>query len=61
VNLSYNDLVSTAIDQGGTMKACEVAEEKKRKMTMSGSTRGSSSSAPQKYCMVYMPPMGQPR
>jgi hypothetical protein len=35
---SYNDLASTAIDQEGTMKACEAAEEKKRKMTMSGAT-----------------------
>jgi hypothetical protein len=30
-NLSYNELASAAIDQEGTMKACEVAEEKKRK------------------------------
>jgi hypothetical protein len=30
-NLSCNELASAAIDQEGTMKACEVAEEKKRK------------------------------
>jgi hypothetical protein len=41
-NLSYNELASTAIDQKGTMKACEVAEEMKRKRTMPGSSRGSS-------------------
>jgi hypothetical protein len=40
------------------MKACEVAEEKKRKRTMSRPT-GGSSSAPPKYRMVYTPPVGQ--
>jgi hypothetical protein len=29
-NLSYNELASVAIDQEGTMKACEVVEEKKK-------------------------------
>jgi hypothetical protein len=52
LNLSYNDLARTAIDQEGTMKACEVAEDKKRKNTMPGPTGGSSSGAPLKYCMV---------
>jgi hypothetical protein len=33
-NLSYNELASVAIDQEGTMKACEAAEEKKRKSTL---------------------------
>jgi hypothetical protein len=61
LSLSYNDLASTAIDQEGTMKACEVVEEKKRKRTMSGTTGGSSRSAPPKYRMVYMPPVGHPR
>jgi hypothetical protein len=42
------------------MRAREVSEEKKRKMTMLGSTGGSSSGAPPKYHMVYMPPVGQP-
>jgi hypothetical protein len=28
--LSYNELVSAAIEQEGTMKACEAAEEKKK-------------------------------
>jgi hypothetical protein len=55
LSLLYNDLASTVVDQESTMKACEVVEEKKRKRTMSGHTRGSSSSAPLKYCMVYMP------
>jgi hypothetical protein len=59
LSLSYNDLASTAIDQEGTMKACEVAEEKKR--TTPGPTRGSSSGAPPKYHMVYTPPAGLPR
>jgi hypothetical protein len=59
LSLSYNDLASTTIDQEGTMKACEAAEEKKRKRTMPGPTECSSSGAPPKYCMVYMPPVGQ--
>jgi hypothetical protein len=61
MNLSCNDLASTAIDQEGTLTACEVAVEKKRKRTTPGPTRGSSSSAPPKYRMVYTPPMGQRR
>jgi hypothetical protein len=44
-NLSYNELASVAIDQEGTMKACEVAEEKKRKRAVSGPSEGSSSAA----------------
>jgi hypothetical protein len=60
LSLSYNDLASTTIDQEGTMKACEVAEEKKRKRTMLGPTGGSSSSASPKCRMVYTPPVGQP-
>jgi hypothetical protein len=59
-NLSYNDLASTTIAQEGTMRACEVAEGKKRKRTMPGPTGGSSSGAPPKYRMVYTPPVGQP-
>jgi hypothetical protein len=61
LNLSYNDLASTAIDQEGTMRACEVTEEKKRQTTTPRPTRGSSSSVPPRYCMVYTPPVGQPR
>jgi hypothetical protein len=57
-NLSYKKLASAAIDQEGTMKACDVAEEKKR--TMSGPSQGCSSSAPPKYCMIYTPTAGQP-
>jgi hypothetical protein len=59
-NLSYNELASAAIDQEGTMKACEAAEEKKRKSIVSGPSGGSSSGAPLKYCMIYTPPAGQP-
>jgi hypothetical protein len=61
LNLSYNDLASTAIDHEGTMRTCEVAEEKKRKRITSGPTGGSSSDAPPKYRMVYTPPAGQQR
>jgi hypothetical protein len=59
-NLSYNELSCAAINQKGTMKACEAAEEKKRKRTMPGPSRGSSSGAPPKYCMIYTSPIGQP-
>jgi hypothetical protein len=58
-NLSYNELASAAIDQEGTMKACEVVEEKGRKRAVSGPSRGGSSSAPPKYRMTYTPPAGQ--
>jgi hypothetical protein len=61
LNLSYNDLASIATDQEGTMRACEVAKEKKRKRTTPGPTGGSSSGAPPKYRMVYTPPVGQSR
>jgi hypothetical protein len=61
LNLSYNDLASTAIDPEGTMRTCEVAEEKKRKRTTPGPTGGSSSGAPPKYRMVYTPLVGQSR
>jgi hypothetical protein len=47
-NLSYNELASAAIDQEGTMKACEAAEEKKRKRAVSRPSGGSSSGAPPK-------------
>jgi hypothetical protein len=43
------------------MRAYEATEEKTRNRTMLGSFGGSSSSAPSKYHMVYMPPMGQLR
>jgi hypothetical protein len=60
-NLSYNELVSAAIDQEGTMKACEAAEEKKRKRAVLGPSGVSSIGAPLKYRMIYTPPIGQPR
>jgi hypothetical protein len=59
LSLSYNDLASIAIDKEGTMRACEVAEEKKGTKTTPGPTGGSSNGAPPKYCMVYTPPAGQ--
>jgi hypothetical protein len=52
-NLSYNELASAAIDQEGTMKAYEAAEEKKRKRVVSGPSGGGSSSAPLNYRMIY--------
>jgi hypothetical protein len=59
-NLSYNELVSVAIDQEMMMKVVAEADEKKRKRMMPGSAGSSSSSgAPPKYRMVYTPPGGQ--
>jgi hypothetical protein len=53
-SLSYNELVSAAIDQENMMKVVAEADEKKRKRMMPGSTgSGSSSGAPPKYLMVY--------
>jgi hypothetical protein len=56
-NLSYNDLVSAAIDQERLMKAVAEADEKKRMMPGCPDS-GGSSGAPPKYCMVYTPPSG---
>jgi hypothetical protein len=60
-SLSYNDQANATTNQQGTMRACEAAEEMKSKRSMPGSSRGSSSGAPLKYLMVYMPPVGQSR
>jgi hypothetical protein len=61
-NLSYNELVSAAIDQERLMKAIAEADEKKRKRMMPGSSAsGDSSIAPPKYRMVYTLPRGQLR
>jgi hypothetical protein len=60
LNLSCNDLASTAIDQEGTMRACAVAKEKKKKKrTMPGPIGGSSSSAPLLAVIkcIYLPPI----
>jgi hypothetical protein len=58
-SLSYNELVSAAIDKERMMKAVAEADEKKRKRMMPGSAgSSSSSSAPPMYRMVYTPPGG---
>jgi hypothetical protein len=57
-NLSYNDLVSAAIDQERLMKVIADANERKRKMMMSVSSgSGGSSGAFVKYHMMYTPPL----
>jgi hypothetical protein len=59
-SLSYNELVSVAINQERMMKAVAEADEKRRKRMMPRSSgSGSSSGAPPKYRMVYTPPGGQ--
>jgi hypothetical protein len=56
-SLSYNELVSAAVDQERLMKAITEADEKKRKRMMPrSSTSAGSSGAPPKYRMVYTPP-----
>jgi hypothetical protein len=61
-SLSYNELVSAAIDQERMMKVVAEADDKKRKRMMPRSTgSGSSSGAPPIYRMVYTPPGGQLR
>jgi hypothetical protein len=49
----YNELAIPAVDEEGTMRACELAEDKKRKREMSGPSESSSSGASWKYRMVY--------
>jgi 4-diphosphocytidyl-2C-methyl-D-erythritol kinase len=63
-SLSYNDLVSAAIDQERMMKVVAEADDKKRKRKrkrmMSGSAgSGNFNGAPPKYRMVYTPHGGQ--
>jgi hypothetical protein len=61
-SLSYNELVSAAIDQERMMKVVAEANEKKRKRLMPRSTgSGSSNGATPKYRMEYTPPGGQLR
>jgi hypothetical protein len=58
-SLSYNELVSAAIDQERMMKAIAEADEKKRTRMMTGSTgSGISSGAPPMYHLVYTTPRG---
>jgi hypothetical protein len=61
-SLSYNKLLSVAIDEERMMKAVAEADEKMRKRMMPRSTGSSSSSgAPPMYRIVYTPPGGQLR
>jgi hypothetical protein len=57
-NLSYNELVSSAIDRDRTMKAIAEAEEKRKRMMPRSTVSGGSSNAPPKYRIVYTPPGG---
>jgi hypothetical protein len=55
-SLSYNELVSAAINQERLMKVVAEADEKKRKRMVPGSSASAgSSAAPPKYRMVYTP------
>jgi hypothetical protein len=60
--LSYNELVSAAIDQKRMMKVVAEVDEKKRKKMIPGSAdSGSPSGVPPKYRMVYTPHGGELR
>jgi hypothetical protein len=59
-NLSYNELVSSTIDQERRMKAiAEVNEKKTMRMMPGSSASGGSIGAPTKYRMVYTLPGDQ--
>jgi hypothetical protein len=59
-SLSYNELVSAAIDQERLMEVVAEASEKKRKRIMPrSSVSGGSNGGPPKYRVVYTPPGGQ--
>jgi hypothetical protein len=61
-SLSYNKLMSVAIDQERMMKVVAKANEKKRKrkrMMCGSAGSGSFSGVPPKYRMVYTPLEGQ--
>jgi hypothetical protein len=60
-SLSYNELVSAAIDQERMMKDVAEADEKRKRMMPGSAGSGSSSGAPPTYHMVYTPPGGQLR
>jgi hypothetical protein len=54
--LTFNTLVSSAIDQEGVSQACLDVEEKKSKRVMSGPSGGSSGGGPSKYSLFYTLP-----
>jgi hypothetical protein len=57
--MSFNALVSAAIDQDGTYRALMVEEEEKRKRVVSGPSEDSTEGAPLKYHLVYTPSIGK--
>jgi hypothetical protein len=59
--MSFNTLVSTAIDQDGTYRALLAEEEEeKRNRVVSGPSDDSTDDAPSKYRLVYTPSIGKP-
>jgi hypothetical protein len=55
-DMSFNTLVSVAIEQEGTYRALLAEEEKKRKRVLSGTSEDSIRGAPLKYRLFYTPP-----
>jgi hypothetical protein len=53
--MSFNALVSAAIEQEGTDIAVLAEEEEKRKRVMSRPSEDSNKGAPPKYHLVYTP------
>jgi hypothetical protein len=60
-DLSFNTLVSAAIEQEGTYSTLLVQEEEKRKRVLSGPLKDCTRGAPSKYCLVYAPSAGKSR
>jgi hypothetical protein len=57
--MSFNALVSVAIEQEGTYRALLSEEEEKRKRVMSRHSEDSTGGAPPKYHLVYTPSTGK--
>jgi hypothetical protein len=58
-DVSFNALVSAAVEQNGTYKALLVEEEEKRKRIMSGPSEDSTQGVPLKYRLVYTQSIGK--
>jgi hypothetical protein len=60
-DMSFNALVSAAIEEEGTYKALLVEEEEKRNRIVLGPSKDSTGCAPLMYHLIYTPPAGKSR
>jgi hypothetical protein len=58
-DMSFNALVSAAIEQEGTYRAVLAEEEKKRKKALSRLSKDSIGDDPPKYRLIYTPSVGK--